>query len=98
MTTRSECGTCPETSVPRDRRVSGFSLKQLLKIVAAVVVAGILVYGEVWAIRQGPVLSGPDVLLIGGASRDTDEPLRETDGQIGLVHGSDMRQQTKEAA
>jgi hypothetical protein len=98
MTTRSECGACAETSVPQVRRVSGLSLKQLLKIVAAVAVAGVLVYGEIWAIRQGPVLSGPDVLLMGGASRDTDERVRETAGQVAVVHRFDIREQAKEAS
>jgi hypothetical protein len=84
MATGSECFECGYTAAPRAWRMS---LKRLLKIVAVVAIASVLMYAEIWAIQEGPILSGTDVLeLTGSANSDTDGPFRDTAGPVAVLH------------
>jgi hypothetical protein len=84
MATRSECSVCEDTAVPRAPR---FSMRRVLKIVAAIALAGVLMYGEIWAIQEGPVWAGADILEpTSSASGDTDTPIPDTAGPVAVLH------------
>jgi hypothetical protein len=84
MKTPCETFACSKADPPRAR----LSPMRLLKIVAAIAVAFVLMYAETWAIQESPIWwsepAGTFVTDTGGG--ETDGPLRDTAGPIAVLH------------
>jgi hypothetical protein len=84
MEARIECFACGDPDPPRAPQRS---LGRLLKIAAAVAVAAVLMYGEIWVIQQDP--ASADVYAAQpavDANSDTDGPIRDTAGPVAVLH------------
>ena len=84
MATRTECFACGDTIEPWGGRLT---VRRLLKIVAVLAVASVLMYAEIWAIQQDPIV--PDAYALepaSGASSGVDSPLRDTAGPVAVLH------------
>ena len=60
---------------------------RLLKIVAAIAVAFVLMYAETWAIQEDPIWSRTCISRpASGAIVETEGPLRDTAGPVAVLH------------
>jgi hypothetical protein len=84
MTTACETSACSKADPPRAR----LSPIRLLKIVAAIAVALVLMYAETWAIQESPTLwsESAATFLTDTGGGETDGPLRDTAGPIAVLH------------